>query len=517
MRTLPVCEGRSLGLACAANAASAAPASGSWVGWVRVVGSADAIDDPEAWQKVRRKVDTFTGTATRRLLTEPPRTFVRRPGDRRRAAALPSSGTMSEAHPDPERPVVAARRRPRAVADGSLPRLARGRARARRSTTTTPPGAGPSRSPGPSGSRSGTTSGSGPRRPRPRAGRRADAGRALVPGRSAQLRRARALDARPGAGRRRRDRPIAVPRARRPHRRRAPRRRRALPGGPAATRRAPRRPRGGVPAQRPGGRDRPARDRVPRRRLVVVCARVRHEGRRRPVRPDRADGPARDRRLPLRRPRRRPVRGRRRDPGGAADPAGHGRRPVPAPRLRTPSTPSRAPMPWSSLLADPAPLAVDAVPFDHPLYVLFSSGTTGLPKPIVHGHGGILLEHLKALASPHGPRARGPVLLVHDDRLDDVELPRVGARGRLDDRAVRWQPRLAGSLDAVAAGGRDAHHVPRPGRPVPDGLPCRRPRAGQGRGPGRAPWRRLHRCAAAGRRLPLGRASTSRTRSRSAR
>jgi acetoacetyl-CoA synthetase len=35
------------------------------------------------------------------------------------------------------------------------------------------------------------------------------------------------------------------------------------------------------------------------------------------------------------------------------------------------------------------------VPFDHPLWVLFSSGTTGLPKPITHGHGGMLLEHLK--------------------------------------------------------------------------------------------------------------------------
>ena len=68
-------------------------------------------------------------------------------------------------------------------------------------------------------------------------------------------------------------------------------------------------------------------------------------------------------------------------------------------RQQQPLAPGGRGLTWDQLLDHPpvpaAGFRFEQVSFDHPLWILFSSGTTGLPKPIMHGHGGILVEQLK--------------------------------------------------------------------------------------------------------------------------
>jgi acyl-coenzyme A synthetase/AMP-(fatty) acid ligase len=83
-------------------------------------------------------------------------------------------------------------------------------------------------------------------------------------------------------------------------------------------------------------------------------------------------------------------------------------------------------------------LRFERLPFDHPLYIMYSSGTTGVPKCIVHCAGGTLLQHIKEHQLAGRRQAGRSGVLLHHLRLDDVELAGVGSGVWRHIAALRW-------------------------------------------------------------------------------
>ena len=278
-------------------------------------------------------------------------------------------------------------------------------------TPATPPRAtrrctaGPSTNWTPSGrpSPSGSTSASPPRTRRVLADR-AMPGAQLVPRRHPQLRRARPARRR-GPGPRRRPRP--------PARRRDPRAHAPSPGPSCAARSARWPPNCARLGVRPGDRVSGYLPNIPQAvvallataavgaRLDLLRPRLRRPQRPRPLPAGRTRRPVHRRRLPLRRQGARPPRDRRRTARANCPPCA----PSSTSRCSAPPPPKA---PWTGRPSPPRDTepVFEQVPFDHPLWVLYSSGTTGLPKAIVQSQGGILARTPQAARPALRPRPR---------------------------------------------------------------------------------------------------------------
>ena len=128
----------------------------------------------------------------------------------------------------------------------------------------------------------------------------------------------------------------------------------------------------------------------------------------------------------------------RADPGGAADARAHGARALP--RREQPAAPGRPAVARASSRT-PAELRFAQLPFDHPLWVLHSSGTTGPAEGDRPRPGRDPARAPEDAPPPLRRAARRPALLVHDDRLDDVEPARRRPADRGADRPLRRHPR----------------------------------------------------------------------------